>query len=215
MPKIATPSACQSHAQAASDPCIATRRSAGCRQPSPGRQGLAGLMLALFGAVSLSAGWPGQVQAADLPSRKAGRWEQKVTSADPGMQADTVMQCTDAAAEKAFQQMGASMGQSLCSRNETRKDGASWVTESVCNMGPMKITSRAILTGDLNSAYRVETESKIEPPIAGKGSDKSVIEAKWVGACKAGQEPGDVIMSDGQKINVLKMGQSSPKRQTR
>ena len=28
-------------------------------------------------------------------------------------------------------------------------------------------------------------------------------------------QPGDVIMSDGQKINVLKMGQSSPKRQAR
>ena len=29
------------------------------------------------------------------------------------------------------------------------------------------------------------------------------IEAKWLGACEAGQKPGDVMMSNGMKMNVL------------
>lgn len=157
----------------------------------------------------------GSAAAADLPARKAGLWEQKMTSADPNAPVTVIQQCTDAASEKAFQQMGTSMGQSLCSKNDTRQDGAGWITESVCSMGPMKITSRALLTGDLNSAYRIESESKYEPAMMGKSGDKSIIEAKWVGACKAGQVPGDMIMPNGQKINVLKMGESMPKRPAR
>ena len=31
------------------------------------------------------------------------------------------------------------------------------------------------------------------------------IEAKWLGACKADQKPGDIIMANGMKMNILDM----------
>jgi hypothetical protein len=31
------------------------------------------------------------------------------------------------------------------------------------------------------------------------------IEAKWLGACKADQKPGDIIMANGMKMNVTDM----------
>jgi hypothetical protein len=40
------------------------------------------------------------------------------------------------------------------------------------------------------------------------------IEAKRLGACEAGQKPGDVMMANGMKMNVLdlpKMGGASPR----
>jgi hypothetical protein len=32
-----------------------------------------------------------------------------------------------------------------------------------------------------------------------------MIAAKWIGACAAGQRPGDIIMSNGMKMNVIDM----------
>ena len=31
------------------------------------------------------------------------------------------------------------------------------------------------------------------------------IEAKWLGACKAGQKPGDIMMPGGMKMNITDM----------
>jgi hypothetical protein len=31
------------------------------------------------------------------------------------------------------------------------------------------------------------------------------MEAKWIGPCKADQKPGDMVMSNGMKMNVLDM----------
>jgi hypothetical protein len=36
------------------------------------------------------------------------------------------------------------------------------------------------------------------------------IEGKRLGACEAGQKPGDVIMTNGFKINVLDMKPAAP-----
>ena len=31
------------------------------------------------------------------------------------------------------------------------------------------------------------------------------IEAKWIGPCKPDQKPGDIVMANGVKMNVLEM----------
>ncbi len=40
---------------------------------------------------------------------------------------------------------------------------------------------------------------------------RSTLEAKWLGACKAGQKPGDVIMPGGGKLNTDDMMKNLPK----
>lgn len=143
--------------------------------------------------------------AEDLPARKAGLWEQRMTSPEGGGTPTVIQQCTDAAAEKAFRDMATGMSQQACTRNETRRDGARWLTESVCSMGTIKITSKAVMTGNFDSAYRMEVDSQYEPALMGKSASRSVIDAKWLGPCKADQRPGDMILSDGKKMNVLQM----------
>lgn len=140
--------------------------------------------------------------AAELPARKAGLWEQRTTS-DAASPSTVMQQCTDAAAEKAFQTLAASMGQQTCTRNETRRDGARWLTESVCTLGDIRVISKSTITGDFDSAYRMETETRFEPPLPGRKADRSITEARWLGACKADQRPGDMILSDGKKMNIL------------
>ena len=37
------------------------------------------------------------------------------------------------------------------------------------------------------------------------GHATTTIEAKWVGACKADQKPGDIVMPGGMKMNIMEL----------
>ena len=70
----------------------------------------------------------------------------------------------------------------------------------------MTITSHAEITGDFNSAYTVKSTSHSEGGPANVTRDSTTtVEAKWVGACKADQKPGDIVMPGGMKMNILEL----------
>ena len=70
----------------------------------------------------------------------------------------------------------------------------------------MTVKSHAEITGDFNSAYTVKSTSNSTGAPAGVPRDSTAtIEAKWLGACKADQKPGDIIMPGGMKINLKDM----------
>ncbi|QHO71815.1 hypothetical protein ACH79_03410 [Bradyrhizobium sp. CCBAU 051011] len=143
--------------------------------------------------------------AVELPMRKAGLWEMKVVSGGtvPEM---TMQQCTDATTDKDMSTAMAPMAKEICSKQDIQKTATGYVTDSVCGIGGITVKSRAEITGDFNSAYTVKTSSQSEGGLAGAARDsKSTIEAKWVGACKADQKPGDIIMPGGMKMNVKDM----------
>jgi hypothetical protein len=143
--------------------------------------------------------------AVELPMRKAGLWEMKVLSGGtvPEM---TMQQCTDATTDKDMSTAMAPMAKEICSKQDIQKTATGYVTDSVCGIGGITVKSRAEITGDFNSAYTVKTSSQSEGGLAGAARDsKSTIEAKWVGACKADQKPGDIIMPGGMKMNVKDM----------
>ena len=145
--------------------------------------------------------------ALDFPSRKPGLWEIQTgdgTGKGPGA-GHTVQQCIDAASDKALRDMGQGMGKDTCSKQELRNEGGKLVIDSVCKIGSTTATSHAVMSGDFSSAYRMESKSTYSPPLMGRAEGSAVIEAKWIGPCKAGQKPGDMIMSNGMKMNVLEM----------
>lgn len=43
------------------------------------------------------------------------------------------------------------------------------------------------------------------PGAAPGGETQMTIAAKWLGPCAAGQKPGDVMMGNGMKVNVLEI----------
>ena len=144
--------------------------------------------------------------AIDYPARKPGLWEIQTgdgTAANGASQ--TIQQCIDAASDKALRDMGQGMGKDTCSKQELRNEGGKLVIDSVCKIGSTTATSHAVMSGDFSSAYRMESKSTYSPPLMGRAEGSAVIEAKWIGPCKAGQKPGDMIMSNGMKMNVLEM----------
>jgi hypothetical protein len=172
------------------------------------RIALASLSLMTLGATALA-------QTVDMPTRKAGLWDMVMKmDSPPGMPAMTMQQCTDEATDKAMSTMFGGPQQSQCSEQKMQKSGSTITLDSVCTVAGVKATTRAVFTGDFQSAYTVKVNSKREGGAksnmmmaAASGETNMVIDAKWTGSCKTGQKPGDIIMPGGIKMNVTDMQQ--------
>ena len=160
-----------------------------------------GLALGLLALAAASG-----ARADELPIRKAGLWEMKVMragSSTPGM---TMQHCTDETTDKEMSTAFAPMSKEVCSKRDIQKTATGYVSDSVCGMAGVSIVSHSEIVGDFNSAYIVKTVSHTaNGPAAIKGDHETTIQAKWLGACKADQKPGDVVMPGGLRINLHDM----------
>jgi hypothetical protein len=140
--------------------------------------------------------------AVDLPVRKAGLWEMKVLRAGSPSPEMTMQQCTDESTDKDMSTAMSPMAKEMCSKQEIQKTATGYVTDSICGIAGVTITSHAEITGDFNSAYTVKSTSRSE---RGPAGGTTTIEAKWLGTCTADQKPGDIMMPGGMKMNIKDM----------
>jgi len=160
-------------------------------------------LLALLGLLALSLG---SANAVELPVRKAGLWEMKVLRAGAPSPDMTMQQCTDETTDKDMSTAFSPMGKEMCSKQDIQKTASGYVSDSICGIAGMSIKSHAEITGDFNSAYTVKSTSHSEGGPAGVPRDSTTtIEAKWLGACKPDQKPGDIMMPGGMKMNIKDM----------
>ena len=142
-------------------------------------------------------------QATELPVRKAGLWEMKMVRTGSPMPEMTMQHCTDETVDKDLANSASPMVKQTCSKQDIQKTATGYVSDSVCSIAGVTTTSRAEITGDFNSAYTTKITSHSAGGPVGAGHDATMtIEAKWLGACKPHQKPGDVVMPGGFKINV-------------
>jgi hypothetical protein len=157
--------------------------------------GLGACLLALLPALD--------ARAAEIPVRKAGLWEMKVIRAGSPLPEMTMQHCTDETADKEMSTGLAPTSKEICSRQDTQKTATGYVTDSVCSVAGMSVTSHSDIAGDFNSGYTVKTTSHTERGPSGQPRDSTTtIEAKWLGACKPDQKPGDIVMPGGFKLNI-------------
>jgi len=142
--------------------------------------------------------------AVDMPARKAGQWELRMSFDNGAIPVQTLRQCIDAATDKLMKSDFGST-QETCQKQEMSRSGAALIVDSVCTNAGISSTTHAVITGDFDSAYTMEITSK-----ASGDETHMTIAAKWLGPCAADQRPGDMIMSNGMKINVLDMKKSMP-----
>jgi hypothetical protein len=143
-------------------------------------------------------------QAVELPVRKAGLWELKMVRAGSPMPEMTMQHCTDETVDKEMNNNVSPVAKQVCSKQDIQKTATGYVSDSVCSVAGVTTTSHAEITGDFNSAYTVKSTAHLQGGAVGAaGRDSSTaIEAKWLGACKADQKPGDIVMPGGFKMNV-------------
>jgi len=112
--------------------------------------------------------------------------------------------CIDQASDNALRQLAEGMRNERCETSKVVRDGDKLVVDAVCKLGQTKTmaTTHAVISGKFDSAYKIESKSTFDPPIQGKAQGTTLMEAKWTGACKADQRPGDVILPNGAKMSV-------------
>jgi hypothetical protein len=144
--------------------------------------------------------------AVEMPVRKAGLWEMKVLRSGSPQPEMTMQHCTDATTDKEMSTTFSPMAKEMCSKQDIQKTATGYVSDSVCKVGAMSITSHSDINGDFNSGYTVKSTSHNEGGPANVPRDSiTTVEAKWLGACKADQKPGDIVMPGGMKMNVKDM----------
>jgi len=152
--------------------------------------------------------------AAELPSRKPGLWEVKMSFENRNTPGQTMQQCIDAATDQMMQSSAGPNGQNACSKRDVQRSGNEIIMDSTCTVGGKTTTSHAVINGSFDSAYTMTVTSEGG---ATPGSKTTMtMAAKWLGPCTGDQKPGDMIMGNGMKINVLDMqkrgGQPGPAR---
>ncbi|MBK9605384.1 MAG: DUF3617 family protein [Betaproteobacteria bacterium] len=159
-------------------------------------------------AIAAAAALAPSALAQELPKRKSGLWEIRMESGagKGGGGGHLMTQCVDQSRDDAFRQMGQQMErENKCTRTNVQRGPNRLSFDSSCDFGTMKTTAKTVITGDFNSAYKMEIQSRYEPPMMGLKEGTTVMEAKWTGACKPGQRPGDVTVPGGMTMNIYDM----------
>jgi hypothetical protein len=142
--------------------------------------------------------------AAELPSRKPGLWEIKTSmpNAPQNVPQMSIRECVDAATDKLMQEKASGPNPARqCSQRDIQKSGDTITIDSTCTVAGRTSKGHVVITGDFQSTYTmtVNTQPEGAPP---PGRTMSMV-ATWIGPCAAGQRPGDTIMSNGMKYNIL------------
>lgn len=148
--------------------------------------------------------------AAELPSRKPGLWEIKMEFANRSTPGQTMRQCIDASTDQMMQSNLGPSGQNACSKRDVQRSADAITIDSVCTVGGKTTTSHAVITGSFDSAYTMTVTSDSASAPGGKSS--MTMAAKWLGPCTGDQKPGDMIMGNGMKINILDMQKQGGRR---
>ena len=155
------------------------------------------LVLALT-AASLA----GSASAADMPKRKPGLWEIKIQmEGAPSM--GPMQQCIDQNTDNMMQQQA--KGKADCSVMDVKPAGNRVTVHSVCKIEGTTATTDGVFEGAFDSGYKGTMKTRFNPPMHGMSESNMTQEARWLGPCKAGQKPGDVIMPNVGGMNLNEM----------
>jgi hypothetical protein len=138
------------------------------------------------------------LSAADLPARKAGLWEMTTTTNGRTV---PIKQCIDAATDQAMQANTNQSSPRSCSKRDIKKSGETTTVDSVCTAAGKTLTHHMVITGSFDSGYTMTITTEGDGIPAARNI---TIAAKWTGPCAA-EKPGDMIMQNGTKINLVDM----------
>jgi hypothetical protein len=141
--------------------------------------------------------------AEELPTRKAGLWEMKIVKTGSQLPDMTMQHCTDPTTDKDMANSVSPLAKQICSKQDVVKTATGYVSDSVCSVAGVSMTTHAEIVGSFDSGYTVTSKSHMDKGPTGTPVDTvTTIEAKWLGACKPDQKPGDIVMPGGFKLNV-------------
>jgi hypothetical protein len=139
--------------------------------------------------------------ATELPTRKAGLWEVKMSFENRNGASPAIQQCIDAATDQKMQSVAGPLAEAACSKRDVQKSANGFTIDSACTFSGKRRTVHSVIAGSFDSAYTMTVTSEGD----GLPGGPMTIAAKWLGPCAADQKPGDMIMGNGFKMNILDM----------
>jgi len=157
----------------------------------------------LWLSVALMAVWGAVAEAVELPVRKAGLWEMKLVRTGSPLPEMTMQHCTDATTDKEMATASSPLSREVCSKRDVQQTATGYAMDTVCSVAGVSMTTHSEIAGDFSSAYTITTTAHSDRAVAGLPKETTTtIAARWLGACKADQKPGDIVMPGGLKLNV-------------
>ena len=157
---------------------------------------------------------PCVVSAQELPRMKAGLWESTTTNdmqKAKGAPATVTSICMDDAVQKLMVQFSQGAMRGMCSRNDLKVSGNTVTGDTVCEMGGSKMTGHSVMTFLSDTAYHTTAQSAFDPPLMGMKNSLTTVEGKFMGACPAGMQPGDMKLGNGTMMNIKTMAAAAGK----
>jgi len=148
--------------------------------------------------------------AGELPKRKPGLWE--IDTQMQGMPSmGPIQQCIDSNTDNLMEQK-AQENKQKCNTMDIKTSGRKVTVHSVCKVENSTVTSDGVFEGAFDSNYSGTMKMRYTPPLHGMSESNMTQQARWVGPCKPGQKPGDVIMPNMGGFNINEM-MKNPKLQ--
>jgi len=146
--------------------------------------------------------------AAELPSRRPGLWEVKMSIEGRNAPPQVIRQCIDAATDQMMQSSAGPYSAAACPKRDVQSSPNSITIESSCTIDGKPATAHAIITGSFDSVYTMTVTSQSES-LPGNAMIMT-LDGRWLGPCAADQKPGDMIFSNGRTVNIVEMQKRVP-----
>ncbi|WP_460480062.1 DUF3617 domain-containing protein [Comamonas humi] len=156
------------------------------------------------------AAWALSCAAAQpMPARKPGLWEVAIAGGQGAASRPvTVQQCTDRASD-AQVLLSIVPGQEHCDAPTVHRQGRRYRIENQCAVHGRRLNLQMELSGDLGARYEGSYEVLPERTAGGPPAEARRFEARWLGECRAGMQPGDMVLPNGITVQVLKQPHGS------
>ncbi len=149
-----------------------------------------------------------------LPARQAGLWQTTVTEEGSEDTPQSLQICIDARTDRELGVLGTDLSGSTCKKTVSRtSDGFDLLAE--CNMGAGGVNE---FSGSITGDYSSDFSMKLRLQTTGASLSQMnrvtnyTVVSKRTGDCAADQQPGDVVVNDGIRINLFDMsGQGTPR----
>jgi len=157
----------------------------------------------IAGCLGLTLAWG--ALAAEPPVLKSGLWEVARSGGQQPERKSLTTMCLDESVQAQMRDLGMGAAKEMCSQAVPIVEGNKMTVMATCKSGQTTMKSSSVTTFNGNTSYHMEGSTTFDPPLMNMGESKLSVDAKWVGACKPGQQPGDVTLETGQTVNIKQM----------